>query len=246
MYDARSPHAARLELAATGASAERRQPRRQDDRALRRSDPGAGRGQGTWCRQCLRCDGAWPLDRCRRTPLCSAATSATAASHVSATHHDSHASRAMPAWPGIISTSLALVGAVHPTAASSTCALPGRRRPEQLEALAVPVPPARPGPQARAPDRPRGLAGGDRDGVPGRLPARALPLRRLPGQQLGDADGGRARSPLRLPRWQFTNRSDDIRGLCCWALDLVDVAVATVRPVDDLRLPAGGGRPLDD
>jgi hypothetical protein len=25
------------------------------------------------------------------------------------------------------------------------------------------------------------------------------------------------------PRWQFTNRSDDIRDLCCWALDLVDV-----------------------
>ncbi len=25
------------------------------------------------------------------------------------------------------------------------------------------------------------------------------------------------------PRWQFTNRSDDIRALCCWALDLVEV-----------------------
>jgi hypothetical protein len=25
------------------------------------------------------------------------------------------------------------------------------------------------------------------------------------------------------PRWQFVNASDDIRGLCCWALDLVDV-----------------------
>ncbi len=25
------------------------------------------------------------------------------------------------------------------------------------------------------------------------------------------------------PRWQFTNRSDDIRELCCWALDLVEV-----------------------
>jgi hypothetical protein len=25
------------------------------------------------------------------------------------------------------------------------------------------------------------------------------------------------------PRWQFTNRSDDIMLLCCWALDLVDV-----------------------
>ena len=26
------------------------------------------------------------------------------------------------------------------------------------------------------------------------------------------------------PRWQFTNRSDDIIGLCCWALDLAGVA----------------------
>jgi hypothetical protein len=25
------------------------------------------------------------------------------------------------------------------------------------------------------------------------------------------------------PRWQFTNVSTDIRGLCCWALDLVDI-----------------------
>jgi hypothetical protein len=26
------------------------------------------------------------------------------------------------------------------------------------------------------------------------------------------------------PRWQFTNASGDIRELCCWALDLIDVA----------------------
>ncbi len=26
------------------------------------------------------------------------------------------------------------------------------------------------------------------------------------------------------PRWQFTNRSDDIIDLCCWALDLAGVA----------------------
>jgi hypothetical protein len=25
------------------------------------------------------------------------------------------------------------------------------------------------------------------------------------------------------PRWQFTNHSSDIRGLCCWALDLLDI-----------------------
>lgn len=28
----------------------------------------------------------------------------------------------------------------------------------------------------------------------------------------------------RYPRWQFSNASADIRELCCWALDLVDVA----------------------
>jgi hypothetical protein len=25
------------------------------------------------------------------------------------------------------------------------------------------------------------------------------------------------------PRWQFSNRSEDIMALCCWALDLVEV-----------------------
>ena len=26
------------------------------------------------------------------------------------------------------------------------------------------------------------------------------------------------------PRWQFTNVSHDIRELCCWALDLVEIS----------------------
>lgn len=48
------------------------------------------------------------------------------------------------------------------------------------------------------------------------------------------SDGCRARNWTRkvvagewkrddYPRWQFTNNSADIRELCCWALDLVDV-----------------------
>lgn len=48
------------------------------------------------------------------------------------------------------------------------------------------------------------------------------------------SDGSRVRNRVRrmvagrmkyyvYPRWQFTNYSDDIRELCCWALDLVDV-----------------------
>ncbi len=57
-----------------------------------------------------------------------------------------------------------------------------------------------------------------------RVPPRALPLRRLPGQELdhaGWSPGERKRYDY--PRWQFTNNSADIRELCCWALDLVDV-----------------------
>ena len=49
------------------------------------------------------------------------------------------------------------------------------------------------------------------------------------------SDGSRSRNWARrrvagelkrydYPRWQFTNSSADIRELCCWALDLVDVA----------------------
>lgn len=34
---------------------------------------------------------------------------------------------------------------------------------------------------------------------------------------------GGERRTYRYPRWQFVNHSDDIRHLCCWALDLVDV-----------------------
>lgn len=33
------------------------------------------------------------------------------------------------------------------------------------------------------------------------------------------------------PRWQFTNYSADIRELCCWALDLVDVSWRASSPV---------------
>lgn len=35
--------------------------------------------------------------------------------------------------------------------------------------------------------------------------------------------GGEVRR-YEYPRWQFSNRSEDILGLCCWALDLVGVA----------------------
>jgi hypothetical protein len=69
----------------------------------------------------------------------------------------------------------------------------------ELEALAVPVSPARPGPQARSTDRARAVAAGDRRGSPGRLPARAVPLGREPDRQLGQADRERSAEALRLP-----------------------------------------------
>jgi len=31
------------------------------------------------------------------------------------------------------------------------------------------------------------------------------------------------RKRYHYPRWQFSNRSEDVLGLCAWALDLVDV-----------------------
>jgi hypothetical protein len=48
------------------------------------------------------------------------------------------------------------------------------------------------------------------------------------------------------PRWQFTNHSSDIRALCCWALDLVEVAwrqsnwktISVSRRADVARLDA--------
>ena len=48
------------------------------------------------------------------------------------------------------------------------------------------------------------------------------------------------------PRWQFTNNSADIRGLCCYALGLVDVAwrqsnwktISVSRRADVARLDA--------
>ena len=67
-----------------------------------------------------------------------------------------------------------------------------------LEALALPLPPARPRTQARAADRPRRVAAEDRRRAPVRLPSRPLPLRRLSRQQLGDPHGRRTAKALRL------------------------------------------------
>ena len=57
------------------------------------------------------------------------------------------------------------------------------------------------------------------------------------------AGGRRSRSATDYPRWQFTNHSADIRELCCWALDLVEVAWRQSNAEDDQRLPARGGGP---
>ena len=35
---------------------------------------------------------------------------------------------------------------------------------------------------------------------------------------------GGTRRRYDYPRWEFVNRSDDILGLCCWELDLSEIA----------------------
>ncbi len=45
-----------------------------------------------------------------------------------------------------------------------------------------------------------------------------------PGPQLGDPTRGRRDQALRVPALAVHQRRGDIRELCCWALDLVDIA----------------------
>lgn len=90
-------------------------------------------------------------------------------------------------------------------------------------ALALPLPTAWPRSEARTHDSSGGLATIDRRESPGGVPSRPF-----------HSDGSRSKNWTRrvvagqwkrydYPRWQFTNHSADIRELCCWALDLVDI-----------------------
>jgi hypothetical protein len=92
-----------------------------------------------------------------------------------------------------------------------------------LEALAVPLPAAWPG---RKHERKIALEDWQRDIVQ-EYPADFL-------RGLFHSDGSRVANwatrevagvPKRYPypRWQFTTHSSDIRELCCWALDLLDL-----------------------
>ena len=60
------------------------------------------------------------------------------------------------------------------------------------------------------------------------MPAAAMPAGRSPLEpdqpvEPRHAGAGASWETLTTTRWQFTNESDDIRRLCRWALDLVDV-----------------------
>jgi len=103
------------------------------------------------------------------------------------------------AWPATIEDVVDVVDRPSREARVSGAGTRLRGGSVALEALAVPVPPARPGPQARTTDRPRGLAAATRRGASRGVPARPLPLRRLSRAQLGDADGRRGAQAVRLP-----------------------------------------------
>lgn len=128
-------------------------------------------------------------------------------------------------WPGIIADVSHLVGVLHPTAGVFHVRAPGtivvHGNWKHWPCL---FPQHGPG---RKHERPIVLAEWQKEIVT------AFPADFLRG--LFHSDGARVnnwatrtvageRRRYDYPRWQFSNRSDDIRALCSWALDLVGVA----------------------
>ena len=150
----------------------------------------------------------------RRTPTCWASISATAASalHTRARLLPPHRLRQRLARP------------------HRRCASGHRRRHAQQQRrvrvktaglrdrsrlqppLALLLPPARPRQEARAHDRPRTLAAGDRRRPPVGVHPGPHPLRRLPDHQLDHPPRRRRAKRYEYPRYFFTNLSADIIG----------------------------------
>jgi hypothetical protein len=78
--------------------------------------------------------------------------------------------------------------------------------------------------QAQATDCPAGLPAGNSRYVLRHRRALAHPLRRLPSDQLGPAPVGGELKRYEYPRYFFSNKSMDILGLCCAALDRLGIA----------------------
>lgn len=128
------------------------------------------------------------------------------------------------AWPGIIADVSQLVGAVHPTGGVFQVRAPGAIVVQgNWKHWPCLFPQHGPG---RKHDRPIVLEEWQEEIV------RAFPADFLRG--LFHSDGARVnnwatrmvggqRRRYDYARWQFSNRSADIRALCCWALDLVEV-----------------------
>ena len=162
---------------------------------------------------------------------------------------DGHVGR--PAWHWALQSSTTRLPRPEPAAdasrrpcsraAAPTCRRTGCVVVPCVEALGLPVPPARPG---RKHERPIVLRPGSVRSSSGTrlLPPGALPLRRLTRAQLGHAGGRRRDEALRLPALAVHERSEDILGLCCWALDLVECP-GGVEPDARQRLDAGRRRP---
>src|SRR5262249_5395128 len=85
--------------------------------------------------------------------------------------------------------------------------------------LALPVPPTRTGDDAPAPNRPRAMAAEHLRPLPPPPAAWPDPLRWLPSAE----PNPRPRQDVRLSRYQFSNRSDDIRAIFCEYCDRVGV-----------------------
>ena len=129
-----------------------------------------------------------------------------------------------PAWPGVIRDIDRLIGAVHPEGRASHVRAPGTLVVHTTwKHWPCLFPQHGPG---RKHERAICLETWQEDVV------RAFPADFLRG--LFHSDGARVnnwatriaagqKKRYDYPRWQFSNRSEDILALCCWALDLVDV-----------------------
>ena len=105
------------------------------------------------------------------------------------------------------------------------------RDKEHLETLAVSVSAARAGAQARAENRARGLAAGDREWSSRDDFARGLFfIRTAAGDQPGPAPAKDGDRWYEYPRYLFVNRSADIHRLCGEALDRLGVAWRFSKP----------------
>ncbi len=129
------------------------------------------------------------------------------------------------AWPGVVEDVAAAVSTVHPTRPVFRVPAPGcvivQSNWQHWPCL---FPQHGPG---RKHERPIALEDWQRQIVEGQPGAFLRGLFHSDGSRVRNwatRQVGGQKKRYDYPRWQFTNVSADIRELCCWALDIVDVA----------------------